>query len=57
LDLVTLESAMTKNTKKVSLSRETLHALETGNLRKALGGVYTFPPVCDNSNGPRQAIC
>jgi len=48
---------MTKNTKKVSLSRETLHALETGNLRKALGGVYTFPPVCDNSNGPRQAIC
>ncbi|MBV8201764.1 MAG: hypothetical protein JOZ15_14170 [Acidobacteria bacterium] len=48
---------MKKQTKKVNLSRETLHALESGNLREALGGVYTHPPVCDNSNSPRGVIC
>lgn len=45
---------MRKPTEKMSLSRETLHALQTGNLPKVLGGAYTLPPVCENSANARN---
>ena len=40
--------------KKISLSRETLHALETGKLSGVVAGAYTYPPVCENSANARN---
>jgi hypothetical protein len=45
---------MRKQLKKMSLSRETLHALATGKLSEVAAGAYTYPPVCENSANARN---
>lgn len=40
---------MRKQTPKIKLHRETLHALEIANLQAIGGGFASAPPVCENS--------
>jgi hypothetical protein len=45
---------MRKQLKKINLNRETLQALESGNLPAVAAGAATFPPVCENSGNARN---
>lgn len=45
---------MKKQNRRVSLHRETLHSLETADLGQIAAGVYTAPPVCENSGNARN---
>jgi hypothetical protein len=40
---------MKKQIRKVTLHRETLHALENGSLVPVAAGAASLPPVCENS--------